>query len=161
MAFLAAPVGAQVRAGGHALYKSQAFDGTFGVGARAEVDLGFVRRGLVIAGIYDRLFPDCDDCSSSEFGGQILLAPQGPIYFGLGVGYRQYERSGAQAAPDDTRNWNYSFAAGLRLTGLPVIVPFLEYRQEFAGTLNEQTFALGVLLSPTGSRAAPRRPLAR
>ncbi len=160
MVLLAAPAGAQVRAGGHVLYKSQAFDGDFGVGARAEADLGFVRRGLVVAGLYERVFPECSvgDCSFSEFGGQLLLAPQGPIYFGLGAGYRQYEEDSIDASVDDT--WNFSFAAGVRLTGWPLIVPFLEYRQEFAGSLNEQTFSLGVLLSPTGSRAAPRRPAA-
>ena len=94
MALLAAPAGAQVRGGAAVLYKSQAFDGTFGVGARAEVDLDFVRQGLVFAALYDRLFPGCEECSSSEFGGQILLAPQGSLYFGLGAGYRLYEGGG-------------------------------------------------------------------
>lgn len=157
--FLAAPAHAQVRAGGHALYKSQAFDGTFGVGARAEVDLDFVRPGLIVSGIYDRLFPGCPECSSSEFGGQILLAATGPLYFGVGAAYRVYEENGQQAADGDSRDWAFSYAAGLRLRGLPVIVPFLEFRQEFGSdTLNEQTFSAGILLSPTGSRPAPRRP---
>ena len=87
---------AQVRAGAHALYKSQTFDaGTFGVGARVEVDLNFVRRGLVVAGLYDRLFPDCEECSSSEMGGQLLLAPRGPLFLGLGAGYQRHEGADA------------------------------------------------------------------
>ena len=156
--FVAAPVHAQVRAGGHALYKSQAFDGTFGVGARAEVDLDFVRPGLMISGIYDRLFPGCPECSSTEYGGQLLLAATGPLYFGLGAAYRTYEENGEEIA-DDSGDWTFNYAAGLRLRGLPVIVPFFEFRQEFGSdTLNEQTFSAGILLSPTGSRPAPRRP---
>lgn len=156
--FLAAPTHAQVRAGGHALYKSKAFDGTFGVGARAEIDLNFVRQGLIVSGIYDRLFPGCPECSSTEYGGQLLLAATGPIYFGLGAAYRIYKDNAEETAAD-SGDWTFSYAAGLRLRGLPVIVPFLEFRQEFGSdTLNEQTFSVGILLSPTGSRPAPRRP---
>lgn len=157
--FLAAPTQAQIRAGGHALYKSQAFDGTFGVGARAELDLAFVRQGLIVSGIYDRLFPGCEECSSSEYGGQLLLSATGPLYFGVGAAYRLYEEDGQETAEDDSGDWTFSYAAGLRLRGLPVIVPFLEFRQEFGSeTLNEQTFSVGVLLSPTRSRPAPGRP---
>ena len=157
--FLAVPAHAQVRAGGHGVYKSQAFDGTFGVGARAEIDLDFVRQGLIVSGIYDRLFPGCEECSSSEYGGQILLSATGPLYFGVGAAYRQYEGNGEETATGDSGDWAFSYAAGLRLRGLPVIVPYLEFRQEFGSdTLNEQTFSAGILLSPTGSRPAPRRP---
>ncbi|MDE2784130.1 MAG: hypothetical protein OXK77_14325 [Gemmatimonadota bacterium] len=157
--FLTAPAHAQVRAGGHGVYKSQAFDGTFGVGARAEIDLDFVRPGLMISGIYDRLFPGCDDCSSSEYGGQILLGATGPLYFGVGAAYRLYEGNGGETAARDSGDWAFNYAAGLRLRGVPVIVPYIEFRQEFGSdTLNEQTFSAGILLSPTGSRPAPRRP---
>lgn len=156
---VAAPANAQIRAGGHALYKSQVFDGTFGVGAHAELDLDFVRRGLVVAGIYDRLFPGCEDCSSSEYGGQLLFATRGPIYFGVGAAHRRYEGDGELAAEDGSGDWAFNYAAGLRLRGMPVIVPFLEFRQEFGSdTLNEQTFSLGILVGPTRSRTAPRRP---
>ncbi len=157
--FPAAPVHAQVRAGGHAVYKSQAFDGTFGVGARAEIDLGFVRPGLMISGVYDRLFPGCDDCSSTEYGGQLLLGAGGPLYLGVGAAYRLYEDDAQGTAGGDSQDWAFSYAAGVRLRGLPVIVPYVEFRQEFGSeTLNEQSFSAGILLSPTGLRAAPRPP---
>lgn len=157
-AFSVAPADAQVRAGGHVLYKSQAFDGTFGAGVRAEVDLDFLRQGLVVAGLYDRLFPECEGCSSTEVGAQILVAsPQNPLYFGLGAGYRTYKEEGVTS--DDPGEWSYSLVAGLRLQNIPVIIPFFEFRQQFgADQLNDQTFALGILLGPTGSRRAPRRP---
>ena len=156
-ALLATSARAQVRAGGHALYKSQAFDGTFGAGARAEADLNFLRGGLVLAGLYDRLFPECEGCSSTELGAQLLFAPrQNPLYFGLGAGYRTDREEGA--ATETPGEWSYNMVAGLRLRGIPVIIPFVEFRQQFGSSLNEQTFAFGVLLSPTGSRRAPRQP---
>ncbi len=162
LTLIAAPAGGQVRAGGHALYKSQAFDGTLGIGARAEVDLNFLRQGLVIAGLYERLFPGCEDCSASEAGAQLLLVPRGPLYLGLGANYRLNSEDDSVFAPDGVQDWNFSFVAGLRLLNMPIIVPFFEFRQQFASqTLNEQTFALGVFLSPVGRRSPPRRPFAR
>ncbi len=157
-AFSAAPADAQVRAGGHVLYKSQAFDGTFGAGGRAEVDLDFLRQGLVFAGLYDRLFPGCEGCSSTEVGAQLFFAsPQNPLYFGLGAGYRTFEEEGVTT--DESGEWSYNLVAGLRLRGIPVIMPFFEFRQQFgAEQLNEQGFAVGILLGPTRSRTAPRRP---
>ena len=156
-AFFAPQTQAQVRAGAHVLYKSQAFDGTFGAGGRAEVDLNFLREGLVVAGLYDRLFPGCEGCSSTELGAQLLFAtPQNPLYFGLGAGYRTDREEGA--AVDTPGEWSYNMVAGLRLRGIPVIIPFFEFRQQFGSSLNEQAFAFGVLLSPTGSRRAPRQP---
>ena len=154
-AFSAPQTRAQVRAGAHVLYKSQAFDGTFGAGGRAEVDLNFLREGLVVAGLYDRLFPGCEGCSSTELGAQLLFATQqNPLYFGLGAGYRADREEGAATAGE----WSYNMVAGLRLRGIPVIIPFVEFRQQFGSSLNEQAFAFGVLLSPTGSRRAPRQP---
>lgn len=154
-AFSAGPADAQVRAGAHGVYKSQAFDGTFGAGGRAEIDLDFLRAGLVAAGLYDRLFPECEGCSSTEVGAQILFAPQrNPLYFGFGAGYRTNREEGATS--DAPGEWSYNMVAGLRLRGIPVITPFVEFRQQFGSSLNEQAFALGVLLGPTGARRAPR-----
>lgn len=155
VAFSAAPTRAQVRAGAHVLYKSQAFDGTFGAGGRLEVDLDFLRSGLVAGGVYERLFPECEGCSSTEVGGQIFFAPQqNPLYFGFGAGYRTDREEGVTA--DQPGEWSYNMVAGLRLRGIPVITPFLEFRQQFGSALNEQAFAIGVLLGPTGARRAPR-----
>ena len=156
-AFSAPRTQAQVRVGGHLLYKSQAFDGTFGAGGRAEADLNFLREGLVLAGLYDRLFPGCEGCSSTELGAQLLFAtPQNPLYFGLGAGYRTDREEGT--ATDTPGEWSYNMVAGLRLRGIPVITPFFEFLQQFGSSLNEQAFAVGVLLGPTGARRAPGRP---
>ena len=150
-----APAHAQVRAGVHGIYKSQAFDGTAGAGVRAEVDLDMIWSGLTIAGTWERLFPDCSDCSSQELGAHVLLIPRGPLFVGFGAGRQQYDDGTGTAPPDD---WTFHFAAGLRLPNLPVIEPYLEFRQEFAsGSLNEQTFIAGLLVSPLGRRTAPAR----
>ncbi len=154
----------QVRAGVQVTYQSQLFDGAFGAGARAEVDLAFLRPGLIVAGTWDRFFPDCDDCRFTDLGGELLMAPQGPLYLGLGAGHRQFEdadASGSQSGDDETVSdeWNYFFVAGIRLADLSMLVPFLEFRQEFGSdSLNEQIFSLGVMISPSGRRNAPRPP---
>lgn len=161
-----APAAAQlsVRAGGHALYQSQIFGGTFGYGGRAEVELGFIRSGLTVVGIYDHLLPDCDGCSYRGFGGQVLLASQSAIYVGVGASHQQFRRpagrpdraSGETDPLDD--DWVFSMVAGVRLPVLPVIVPYIELRQEVGSDLNKQIFAVGFLLSPSRARTAPRAP---
>lgn len=160
------PAAAQLRvkAGAHALYQSQIFDGTFGYGGRAEIELGFIRSGLTVVGIYDHLLPDCDGCSYRGIGGQVLLASQGTLYVGAGASRQQFSRpagapaseSGATEPLDD--DWVFSLVAGVRLPVLPVIVPYVELRQEFGSELNKQVIAVGILLSPSRARAAPRGP---
>ena len=146
-----------MRAGVHGFYTSRAFDGTFGAGARAEVDLNFLARGLALAGIWDRRFTECEDCTLTELGGQLLLAPQGPLHLGVGAGYK-LEADADPPGGLEPDLWNLYLVAGLRLQGLPVIEPYFEVRQEFAsGGLNEQTFVAGVLISPVSRRATPRR----
>ncbi len=154
----------QVRAGGQATYQSQLFDGAFGAGVRAEVDLAFLRPGLIVAGTWDRFFPDCDDCRFTDIGGELLMAPQGPLYLGLGVSHRQFqnpEATGSQSGgdDDDSSEWNYVFTAGIRLSDFSMLVPFLEFRQEFGSdSLNEQIYSLGLMISPPGRRRAPQPP---
>ena len=162
----AVPAAGQLRmkAGAHALYQSQIFDGTFGYGGRAELELGFIRSGLTVAGIYDHLLPDCDGCSYRGIGGQVLLASQGSIYLGAGASHQQFTRppggpdpgSGGTEPLDD--DWVFTLVAGVRLPVLPVIVPYVELRQEVGSDLNKQVFAVGILLSPSRARAAPRGP---
>ena len=160
------PTAAQLRAraGAHVLYQSQIFDGTFGYGGRAELELGFIRSGLTVVGIYDHLLPDCDGCSYRGIGGQVVLASQGPIYVGAGASRQQFRRPAGAPEPgfgsteplDD--EWVFNLVAGVRLPVLPVIVPYVELRQEFGSDLNKQVFALGILLSPSPARTAPRVP---
>ena len=154
-ASVARPAAAQVRAGGHAAYQNKVSDGTFGVGGRAEVDLGFIFDGLALAGSYDRFFPGCDDCTLWDAGGWVI-ASQGPLYLGLGTSLQRYEGADVVA---DTEEWGFHALVGLKFLDIPVIVPFVEYRQQVgAETLNRTTFSLGILLGPSRARAAPRRP---
>ena len=155
-AFSAAPANAQVRAGGHVLYKSQAFDGTFGAGGRAEVDLDFLRQGLVFAGLYDRLFPECEGCSSTEVGAHLLRFARRPDLLRSRRGIRTFVEEGVTM--DDIARMSIQPGRRAAPAGI-VIMPFFEFRQQFgAERLNEQAFAVGILLGPTRSRTAPRRP---
>lgn len=166
LAAAAAPAAAQlrVRAGGHALYQSQFFDGTFGFGGRAEFELGFIRSGLTVVGIYDHLLPDCDGCSYRGIGGQVLLASQSALYVGAGASRQQFSRppGGPVPEPGATEpledDWLFSLVAGVRLPVLPVIVPYVEIRQEVGANVNKQIFAVGLMFSPTRARAVPRGP---
>ena len=162
-----APAAAQLRvkAGAYGLYQSKIFDGTFGVGGRAEFELAFLRDGLTLVGFYDHLLPDCTECSFRDIGGQVLLAPQGPIYLGVGASRQTFEGTGDGAGmgpmmedpPAD--DWVFSLIAGVRLPVFPVLVPYFEYRQEVGSPqINQQTFAAGILITPSRARPAPRFP---
>lgn len=170
-AFLAAtaasPAAAQLRvkAGAYGLYQSKIFDGTFGVGGRAEFELAFLRDGLTLVGFYDHLLPDCTECSFRDIGGQVLLAPQGPLYIGAGASRQTFEStgdgSGAGSMAEDppTDDWVFSLVAGVRLPVFPVLVPYVEFRQEVGSPeINQQTFAAGILITPSRARPAPRFP---
>lgn len=160
------PAAAQfsVSAGGHALYQSQLFDGAFGYGGRAEMEVGFIRRGLTVVGIYDHLLPDCDGCSWRGIGGQVILASQSTIYVGAGASHQRFTRPadapdpGPMASEPLEDDWVFNLVAGVRLPVLPVMVPFIELRQEIGADLNRQIFAVGLMFSPTRARAVPRGP---
>ena len=163
----ASPAAAQLRvkAGAYGLYQSKIFDGTFGFGARAEFELAFLRDGLTLVGFYDHLLPDCAECSLRDIGGQVLLAPQGPLYIGAGASRQTFEGTGGEPAAgamtDDppADDWVFSLVAGVRLPVLPVLVPYVEFRQEVGSPqINQQTFAAGILITPSRARAAPRFP---
>ena len=151
---------AQFRVGANGVYQSGAFDGSFGVGGRAEVSLGRVVRGLTLVGTYDHLFPDCADCSASDAGLQLLLAPPSGLYLGLGANMERFDDGLPDAGAESDLALNV--IAGVRLPLLPVVVPFLELRQEvLSDGINQQTVALGVILSTAGARNVPRRPRSR
>lgn len=163
----ASPAAAQLRvkAGAYGLYQSKLFDGTFGVGARAEFELAFLRDGLTLVGFYDHLLPDCTECSFRDIGGQVLLAPQGPLYIGAGASRQTFMGGGdepgmvsmAEDPPAD--DWVFSLIAGVRLPVFPVLVPYVEFRQEVGSPdINLQTFAAGILITPSRARPAPRFP---
>ena len=168
LALPAANLHAQLRVGGQGTYQSQLFGGAFGAGARLEVDLPFLFSGLMVSGTWDRFFPDCEECTFTDIGGEVLMAPQGLLYLGLGVGHRDFEsaeaatRASEKAETDadaELSEWSYFFVAGIRLNSIPVVMPFLEFRQEFGSdALNEQIFSLGLMLNPVGRRTAPRAP---
>lgn len=150
-----APAAAQVRAGLHGSYQTQILEGSYGFGGRAEFDLSFLPGSLALAGTYDHFFPDCASCSASDIGVQVIIDAQ-PMYLGLGTSYRRFE-AGESSDSDDLA---VNLVAGIRIAVLPVLWPYLEYRQEIgSGTINEQTFSLGVVFSPARARTAPgRRP---
>ena len=155
-AFWGAPSSAQVRAGVHGLYQSGAFDGSFGLGARAEAELDFITQGLTVAGTYDHLFPGCADCSAFNAGLQLLIVPPRALYLGLGADYSRLDDGEAGGATDS--EWAFNLIAGIRVPILPVVVPFFELRQQIWSTgLNEQVFSLGVVVRPARARNAPRR----
>lgn len=148
-----APVSAQVRGGLHGTYQTEVLEGSLGVGGRAEFDLDFLPVGLALAGTYDRFFPDCSSCSVSDIGVQVLV-PSQPLYLGLGTSYRRFDAGGS----GDSNDWAMNVIVGIRVAVLPVVWPYLEYRQQVGSdTLNQQTFSLGVVFSPARARTAPRR----
>lgn len=162
-----APAAAQLRvkAGAYGLYQSKIFDGTFGVGGRAEFELAFLRDGLTLVGFYDHLLPDCNECSFRDIGGQVVLAPQGPLYIGAGASRQTFEGTGggagggSMAADPPADDWVFSLVAGVRLPVFPVLVPYVEFRQEVGSPqINQQTFAAGILITPSRARPAPRFP---
>ena len=151
---------AQVRGGGYGVYQTGVFEGSFGVGGRAEVALDFLVPRLALAGTYDHFFPDCADCSAFNAGAQILLAPPSALYLGVGADYHRF--SDGQADGTTNSDWAINLIAGIRVPVLPMVVPFFELRQQlWSTTINEQTLSLGVVFSPAGSRNAPLRPRSR
>ena len=159
---IAGPAAAQVAVGGHGAYQTEIFDGTFGAGARLEVDLGFLRRGISLAGTWETYFPGCDDCSLWEAGGQVIVSGENPIYLGLGGSFQRFERGSSLAELGDTDDWIFNLVFGVRVPVMPVITPFVEIRQEFGSeSANQQTISAGILLSPARARRTPARPGAR
>ena len=153
------PAAAQVAVGGHGAYQTEIFDGTFGAGARLEVDLGFLRRGISLAGTWETYFPGCDDCSLWEAGGQVIVSGENPIYLGLGGSFQRFERGSSLAELGDTDDWIFNLVFGFRLRVMPVITPFMEVRQEFGSeSANQQTISVGILLGPARARNTPPRP---
>ncbi len=151
---------AQVRAGVHGVYQTGVFEGSWGVGGRAEAMLDFVARGLTVAATYDHLFPGCEDCSAFDAGLQLLVTPPSPLYLGLGASYSRYgAEAGGEPADSD---WALNLIAGIRLPLLPVVLPFVELRQQLmSSTINQQTLSLGVVFAPARARNAPARPRPR
>ncbi len=148
---------AQFRVGGHGTYQTKFIDGTFGAGGRAEIDLAFLRDGLTLAGTYDHFFVDCENCRSFEVGGELLFGP-GPLFVGAGAVYRSVEPGDDTPMLESSREWAFSMIAGIRFPQVPVVTPFGEFRQQLGGSVNSQTFSVGVLVGPGSRRQAPRRP---
>lgn len=151
---VAAPASAQVLVGGHGVYWSEDLASGFGIGARAEFDLGFIAPQLGLGGVYNRFSRDCEDCGSWEAGGQITLG-EGMGYIGLNVLLSRFD----QVVDEETRrteDWKYSVVAGFRMLNVPVVAPFLEVRQSLgSGVFNDQAICLGILIGPARARKAP------
>ncbi len=161
LAAVAAPVEAQVRIGGHGVYRGELLASGFGVGARAEFDLGFIMPQLGIGGVYNRFSSECDECGSWEGGGQVTLG-DGVSYIGLNVLLARTEQPEEDDEIEVIDDWKFSVVIGLRVLNLPVVVPFLEVRQSMgSGVWNDQALSLGVLVGPARPRRAPRPPRPR
>lgn len=155
---------AQFRIGGQGVYQNTLSDGVFGAGGRAEVGLGFLFRGLALAGTYDRLFPSCEACSSWQAGGQLVLGG-GPLYLGVGGSFHRfdpgpdYEPLEGLPAVIVTEEWGVHVVTGVRIPQVPVVTPIVEFRQQVgSSTGNRQTIVAGILFNPVGRRNAPRPP---
>ena len=153
---VAAPLSAQVRVGGHGLYRNDIVTSGFGVGARAEFDLGFIMPELGLGGVYNRFFvDDCAHCRSWEAGGQVTLG-EGSSYIGLNTVLSRFEED-QENEINKTDDWKFSVVIGFRLLNVPVAVPFLEVRQSLgSGLFNDQALSLGILIGPARARQAPR-----
>ena len=154
----APPVAAQARAGGHVLYQSDLLNGSNGYGGRVEFDLGFLFDQLVIGGTYDRVFPECDDCTFWEAGGQVFFFA-GLGYIGLGAYFSRFATVGSENRTTVDDDWTFALVGGARFPLKGFLMPFLEIRNELGqGILNNQTIALGILLGPYGGGENPRTP---
>lgn len=155
LATVAAPAPAQVLLGGHGVYRTELLAEGFGIGARAEFDLGFVVPHLGLGGVYNRFSGDCEDCGSWEAAGQITLG-EGMGYIGLNVLLSRLDQV-VDEETTSTDDWKYSVVVGFRMLNVPVVAPFLEVRQSLgSGVLNDQAICLGILIGPARARKAPR-----
>lgn len=148
----AAPAAAQARAGGHVLYVNELLDGSTGYGGRVEFDLDFLVEELVLGGTYDRVFPECGECTYWEAGGQVGLY-SGIGHLGLGLSFSRFENPDATDLPTIQDDWIWSLLAGARYPLKGFVTPFFELRNELGeGILNSQTLVLGILLGPNDRR---------
>ena len=154
----ALPAVAQVRGGGHGLYQNELLNGSFGYGGRVEFDLGFLVEQMVIGGNYDRVFPECDECTYWETGGQLGFY-SGVGYVGLGVFFSRFENTTAGGGRTIEDDWIFALIGSVRYPLKGFFTPFLEIRNELGeGILNSQTIALGILLGPYGGGETSRTP---
>ena len=148
----AAPAAAQARAGGHVLYVNELLDGSTGYGGRVEFDLDFLVEELVLGGTYDRVFPECGECTYWEAGGQVGFY-SGMAHVGLGLSFSRFENPDATVLPTIQDDWIWSLIAGVRYPLKGFVTPFFELRNELGeDILNSQTLVLGILLGPNGRR---------
>lgn len=155
-----APTAAQVRAGGHVVYRTELIQGTTGYGGRVEIDLGFLFEQLTLIGIYDRLSPNCNQCEFWQTSGQLGLV--GAVgWIGLGVGFSRLDDPEA-VLEQVTDEWTFEVSGGARYRFKGFLTPFFEIRNELGdGVLNNQTLSLGVLVGPYLGSSGGRRNSAR
>ncbi len=148
----AAPAAAQARAGGHVLYLNELFDGSTGYGGRVEFDLDFLVEELVLGGTYDRVFPECGECTYWEAGGQVGFY-SGIGHLGMGLSFSRFESPEAEAETMIEDDWTWSLLASIRYPLKGFFTPFFEIRNELGeGILNSQTLVLGIFLGPNDRR---------
>ena len=142
-----APTAAQVRVGGHVLYRTELVEGTTGYGGRVEVDLGFLFEQLTLIANYDRLFPNCNECEFWQTGAQVALV--GTVgYIGVGGYFSRLDDPGMAAEPVQDE-WTFELTGGARYQLKGFLTPFFEIRNELGdGILNNQTLSLGILVGP-------------
>ena len=157
---VAAPLSAQAGIGGQGVYRSELLTSGFGIGARADVEIGFIMSGLVLTGVYNRFHEGCEDCDSWEAGGQVTIG-DGVSYIGMNTLFSRIDQLEGEEVTE-TDKWKFSLIVGFRLLNVPVIVPFLEVRQSLgSGLFNDQALSLGIMIAPARPRNAPRPPARR
>ena len=146
---------AQGRIGGHGSYQSELFGGAFGLGARAQLDLGSVLRGASLLGTFDSFFPDCPDCSLTEFGGNLLISGGTSFYFGAGAAFQRFERENESETIED---WIVNFIVGINIPWTDYVTPFVDARFEtFGDATNQIVFSAGLMVGAE-TRVGPRWP---
>ena len=132
----------QISVGGQGVYRSQLFDGTFGVGGRVLIDVP-VRRGLGILGTYDHMFPDCSGCSSYQASASVVFSQGQGLYVGGGATFNSFDRGIEFDGEQKTEEWAGHFLLGFSVPNVPVVTPFGEVRYEIGDIANETVISIG------------------
>ncbi len=152
MLVTAGDLSAQIRLGGQGSYQTGLFGGSFGGGGRISIGLPFVQ-DIALLGTYDKLLPDCPDCTNNQATLGLLLTRGAGAYLGAGATYKRFQGGEGTNVIARTEDWSAHFLIGLTLAGVPFLTPFGELRYELgSGISNQAVISAGVYLGGTPQR---------